>query len=31
VGVGFAFHGWTTYFAKPISGEDIRREIERGR
>jgi hypothetical protein len=30
-GVGLAFHGWTTYFEKPITEEDIRREMEKRR
>lgn len=29
-GIGLAVHGWSTYFAKPISEEEIRREMERG-
>lgn len=29
-GIGLAVHGWQTYFQKPISEEDIRREMERG-
>ena len=30
-GVGLAFHGWSTFFEKPITEQDIRREIERSR
>ena len=26
-GVGLAFHGWNTYFGKPISEDEIRREM----
>jgi hypothetical protein len=29
-GVGLAFHGWSTYFAKPISEAEIRREMGKG-
>lgn len=29
-GIGIAIHGWTIYFQKPISEDDIRREMERG-
>jgi hypothetical protein len=29
-GVGLAFHGWGVYLKKPISEDDIRREMERG-
>lgn len=29
-GIGLATHGWSAYFAKPISEEDIRREMDRG-
>ncbi len=29
-GVGLAFHGWGTYFERPITEEQIRREMERG-
>ena len=29
-GIGLAVHGWTTYLLKPISEEEIRREMERG-
>ena len=29
-GVGLAIHGWMTYFQKPISEDDIRREMEKG-
>ena len=28
-GVGLVLHGWTVYFQRPITEEDIRREIER--
>lgn len=27
--VGVAFHGWNTYFGKPISEAEIQREMER--
>jgi hypothetical protein len=29
-GVGFVLHGWTVFLRKPISEDEIRREIERG-
>ena len=29
-GVGLAFNGWSAYFQKPISEDDIRREMEKG-
>jgi len=29
-GVGLAFNAWSAYFEKPISEEDIRREMEKG-
>ncbi len=29
-GVGLAIHGWMTDFQKPISEDDIRREMEKG-
>lgn len=29
-GIAVAIHGWVTYFQKPISEEEIRREMERG-
>jgi hypothetical protein len=29
-GVGLAIHGWQTYGAKPITEDDVRREMERG-
>ena len=29
-GVGLALHGWTVFYEKPISEEEIRREMERG-
>ena len=29
-GVGLAFHGWGVYLKKPISEDEIRREMERG-
>jgi hypothetical protein len=28
-GIGLAFHGWSVYFRKTISEDDIRREMER--
>ena len=28
-GVGLIFHAWSVYFAKPISEEEVRREMER--
>jgi hypothetical protein len=28
-GIGLAFHGWSVYLRKPISEDDIRREMER--
>ena len=30
-GVGLAFNGWSAYFQKPISEEDIRKEMEADR
>ena len=30
-GIGLAFHGWSVYFQKRISEDDIRREMERDR
>ena len=30
-GVGLAFNAWAVYFQKPISEDDIRREMESGR
>jgi hypothetical protein len=29
-GVAVAIHGWMTYFQKPISEDEIRREMEKG-
>jgi hypothetical protein len=29
-GIGIVFHGWAVYLQKPISEEDIRREMDRG-
>jgi hypothetical protein len=29
-GVGLAIHGWMTFFQKPISEDEIRREMEKG-
>jgi hypothetical protein len=29
-GIALAFQGWNAYFTKPISEDDIRREMERG-
>lgn len=29
-GVGLALNGWTVYFEKPISEDEIRREMEHG-
>jgi len=29
-GVGLAFHAWSAYFEKPISEEEILREMDRG-
>lgn len=29
-GIGLALNAWTAYFQKPISEDDIRREMERG-
>ena len=29
-GLAVAIHGWSTYLRKPISEDDIRREMERG-
>lgn len=29
-GIGLAFHGWGVFFERPISEEEIRREMERG-
>lgn len=28
-GVGLALHGWSVYYQKPISEDEIRREMER--
>lgn len=28
-GIGVGIHGWVTYFQKPISEDDIRREMEK--
>jgi hypothetical protein len=28
-GIGLALHGWSVYFQRPISEDDIRREMER--
>lgn len=28
-GIGLAFHAWTAYFERPITEEEIRREMER--
>jgi hypothetical protein len=30
-GIGLAFHGWSVYLEKPISEDEVRREMERGR
>ncbi len=30
-GVGLAFHGWAVYLRRPISEDEIRREMDRGR
>jgi hypothetical protein len=30
-GIGLAFHGWSVHLQKPISEDEIRREMERGR
>ncbi len=30
-GIGLVFHGWSVYLQKPISEDDIRREMEKGR
>ena len=29
-GVAVAIHGWTVYFQKPISEDEIRREMQKG-
>jgi hypothetical protein len=29
-GIGIAFHGWVVFFQKPISEDEIRREMEKG-
>ena len=29
--IGLAFHGWSVHLRKPISEDEIRREMERGR
>jgi len=29
-GVGLVLHGWKVFYEKPISEEDIRREMEKG-
>jgi len=29
-GIGLALHAWSVYFVKPISEDDIRREMEKG-
>jgi hypothetical protein len=29
-GVGLVLHGWTVFYEKPISEEEIRREMEKG-
>jgi hypothetical protein len=29
-GIGIAFHGWAAYFRKPISEDEIRREMDHG-
>jgi hypothetical protein len=29
-GVGLAFNGWSAYFERPITEDDVRREMERG-
>ena len=29
-GIGLAMHAWVAFFSKPITEEDIRREMERG-
>lgn len=29
-GVGLVLHGWTMFFEKPISEEEIRKEMEKG-
>lgn len=29
-GIGLIAHGWAVYFRKPISEEEIRREMEKG-
>ena len=29
-GVGLALHGWTVFYEKPISEEEIRREMDKG-
>ncbi len=29
-GVGLAFHGWSVFYQRPISEDDIRREMDRG-
>ena len=28
-GIGLAFHAWNTFFERPISEDDIRREMQR--
>lgn len=30
-GIGVAMHAWTVFFSKPITEEDIRREMDRDR
>jgi len=30
-GMGLAFHGWSVHFERPISEDEIRRELEKGR
>lgn len=29
-GVGLVLHGWTVFYERPISEEDIRREMDKG-
>ncbi len=29
--MGLALHGWSVHFERPISEEEIRRELEKGR
>jgi hypothetical protein len=29
-GVGLAIHGWTVFFDRPVSEEEIRKEMDRG-